>query len=145
MIHYALTCDKDHAFESWFQSAEAFDRLQAAGHIGCAVCGSVRVGKSLMAPAVRPARAGDDTAGTAGALSTPRSAVEEALAALRRQVEAHSEYVGPDFAAEARAIHEGDAPARAIYGEAHRDEARRLVEDGVPVAPLPFLPVRKAN
>ncbi|MFO1174323.1 MAG: DUF1178 family protein [Paracoccaceae bacterium] len=146
MIHYALTCDKDHAFESWFQSAEAFDRLQAAGHIGCAVCGSVRVGKSLMAPAVRPARAtGGDTAAPVGPLSTPRSAVEEALAALRRQVEENSEYVGPDFAAEARAIHDGDAPARAIYGEAHRDEARRLVEDGVPVAPLPFLPARKAN
>jgi hypothetical protein len=50
-----------------------------------------------------------------------------------------------NFAAEARRIHDGDAPERAIFGEAKPDEARRLIEDGVPVAPLPFMPVRKTN
>ncbi|MGB2894495.1 MAG: DUF1178 family protein, partial [Albidovulum sp.] len=68
-----------------------------------------------------------------------------ALAALRRQVEETSEYVGLNFAAEARAMHEGRVPERSIYGEAKADEARRLVEDGIPVAPLPFVPARKTN
>ncbi|TKA94703.1 DUF1178 family protein [Cereibacter changlensis] len=140
MIRYSLKCDQDHGFESWFQSAAAFDDLAAAGRLSCPVCGSVTVEKTLMAPAVRPARKA-----APGVLTAPGSKVEEALAALRKQVEENSEYVGLNFAAEARAIHEGDAPQRAIYGEAKLEEARRLVEDGVPVAPLPFMPPRKVN
>ena len=158
MIRYALNCDQHHQFESWFQSSEAFDRLLAAGLIGCGICGSPRVEKLLMAPAVRltpaarPARAvpapiqSHSAAETpAGPLSGAANPVELALAAMRKQVEENSEYVGLNFAAEARAIHDGDRPERAIYGEARPEDARRLIEDGVPVAPLPFLPSRKAN
>lgn len=140
MIRYALTCSQDHDFDGWFQSAEAYERLRATGHVTCTICGSAEVGKSLMAPTVRPARKAAATPITA-----PRTPVEEALAAMRRAVEENSEYVGMNFATEARAIHDGDAPERSIYGEARPDEAKRLIEDGVPVAPLPFLPRRRAN
>ena len=143
MIRYALTCANDHSFESWFQSAEAFDRLVAAGHVTCTVCGVSKVEKTLMAPSVRPGRKA--AAPDVPALSQPSTPAEQALAAMRRQVEENSEYVGLNFASEARAIHAGDAPERSIYGEARRDEARKLVEDGVPVAALPFLPARKTN
>ncbi len=143
MIRYALTCDKDHAFESWFQSAEGFDRLLGAGMVACSVCGSPTVSKSLMAPAVRPARKA--AAPAERPLAAPASAAEMALAALRRQIEDTSEYVGLNFAAEARAIHDGESPERSIYGEARVEDARRLIEEGLPVAPLPFLPARKAN
>jgi hypothetical protein len=71
--------------------------------------------------------------------------IEQAVAKLRAEVEANSDYVGVEFAAEARKIHEGEAPARAIYGEAKLDEAKALIEDGVPVLPLPFTPKRKMN
>jgi hypothetical protein len=137
MIRYDLTCDKGHAFDSWFASAAAYDRLAVAGHVACPDCGSVQVTKALMAPAVvaKPDRA----------LSTPRDPREAAIAELRAQVEANSDYVGLSFAAEARAMHEGRAPERPIHGEAKLDDARKLIEDGVPVAPLPFLPARKAN
>jgi hypothetical protein len=149
MILYALTCANDHGFDSWFQSAEAFDRLAAGGHVACAVCGSTAVDKTLMAPSVRPGRkaAGATDVASEGApsLRAPASPVEEALAAMRRQIEANSAYVGMSFAAEARAMHEGTVPERSIWGEARPDEARRLIEDGVPVAPLPFLPARKTN
>lgn len=139
MIRYTLRCARGHEFDSWFQSATAFEALKAAGHVACGLCGETSVEKALMAPAVA-------TAGAPAPLSAgPQGEVEAALAELRRQVEANSEYVGLGFAAEARAIHEGDAPARSIYGEARPDEARKLLEDGVPVAPLPFLPQRKAN
>ena len=69
----------------------------------------------------------------------------EMIAALRREIERNSDYVGDRFATEARAIHEGTAPERSIWGEARRDEAKKLVEDGIPVAPLPFTPQRKMN
>ena len=143
MIRYSLKCAQAHEFESWFQSAEAYDALRKAGHVSCAICGSAEVDKLLMAPAVRPARKAAQ--GAPAPLSQPQSEKEKALAALRAQVEANSEYVGMNFAAEARAMHDGAAPERAIYGEARPEEARKLIEDGVPVAPLPFLPRRKAN
>jgi hypothetical protein len=137
MIRYALRCDRDHGFDSWFGSAEAYDRLRAAGHVACPDCGSTEIDKALMAPNVTPSRA--------KALTTPQDPREAALAELRRKVEENSEYVGLEFATEARRIHEGEAPERAIYGEAKLDDARRLIEDGVPVAPLPFRPKQRAN
>lgn len=137
MIRYDLICDQGHGFDSWFQSAARFDALRAGGHVSCAVCGSTAVEKALMAPAV--------AVKAAGAITAPRDGREAALAALRAKVEAGSDYVGMNFVAEARAMHAGDAPERSIYGEARADEARALIEDGVPVAPLPFLPTRKAN
>lgn len=148
MIRYALSCDQDHAFESWFQSANAFDKLQGAGMIACPDCGSARVVKSLMAPQVQPARkavSGPPADSGAGPLTTPRNPREKALAELRRKVEENSEYVGMSFAAEARAIHDGEAPGRSIWGEAKPAEAKALIEDGIPVAPLPFMPQRKTQ
>lgn len=144
MIQYSLKCDDDHGFESWFASAEAFDRLRSAGQISCPVCGSMRVEKALMAPSVRPARNKAEPQATRP-LNTPVSDVEKAISELRKQVEQNADYVGLNFAAEARAIHDGKVAARSIYGEARPDEARKLIEDGVPVAPLPFLPQRKTN
>ncbi len=138
MIKYSMTCDKGHTFDGWFQSATGFDTLQSSGLVSCAVCGSAQVTKSLMAPAVRL----DKAAPLALPLSAPASAAETALAELRRKVEENSEYVGMSFASEARAIHDGDAPERSIYGETRPDEAMRLIADGIPVAPLPFMPKR---
>lgn len=148
MIRFALRCDHDHPFDSWFASAQAYDVLAAGGKLVCPVCGSVRIAKGLMAPAVtqRKSAASGDMDGTQPRpLDAPATALEQALAALRRQIEENSEYVGMNFAVEARAIHDGDAPARSIHGEARADEARKLLEDGVPVAPLPFVPPRRVN
>lgn len=144
MIRYNLKCGNDHGFESWFASAGAFDTLQRAGQVSCPVCGGKQVEKALMAPSVRPASSRPD-AEVRRPLKAPATDVEKAIAELRRQVEENADYVGLNFAAEARAIHEGAAEERSIYGEARPDEARKLLEDGVPVAPLPFLPLRKAN
>lgn len=137
MIRYDLTCDKGHAFDSWFASAAAYDRLAAAGHVACPDCGSAQVTKALMAPAVAK--------GETRALTTPRDPREQALADLRRQVEENSDYVGLSFAQQARDMHEGRIPERAIHGEAKLEEAKKLLEDGIPVAPLPFVPARKTN
>ncbi len=145
MIRYALTCARNHDFESWFQSAEAYDSLLAAGHVTCALCGTDDVRKSLMAPALRPLAGGNPTGTGTTDLMMPQGALAEKLAALKREIETNAEYVGTDFATEARAIHDGDAPSRAIYGEALREDAKKLIEDGVPVAPLPFVPQRRVN
>lgn len=139
MIRYTLKCDQGHDFESWFASGAAFDSLAAGGHLACPVCGSGKVSKALMAPSVASA---DDSARP---LATQTDSLAQKLAELRRHVEETSDYVGEDFAREARAIHLGDAPERAIWGEARPDEARALIDDGVPVAPLPFMGKARVN
>lgn len=146
MIRYTLRCAADHQFESWFQSAAAFDRLEAAGRLTCPMCGGHEVQKALMAPAVHPGRRPEGEGEVAPApLSTPASALEAAIAALRRHVEETSEYVGVNFVSEVRKMHAGTAPERSVWGEARVDEARALVEEGFPVAPLPFRPARKTS
>ena len=141
MIRYDLKCPDGHEFDSWFQSADAFEVLQTSGRLTCVVCNSVGVEKRIMAPNVRPAR----MAGEKPKLKDPRNDVEAALTEMRRQIEENADYVGLNFAAEARRMHEGSIEERSIYGEAKADEARALVEDGIPVAPLPFMPKRQTN
>ncbi|RMD48410.1 MAG: DUF1178 family protein [Alphaproteobacteria bacterium] len=138
MIRYALRCPEGHEFESWFQSAAAFDRLCESGMISCAVCGATGVEKALMAPRVAAAR--DEAGGPEGGgpLSRPAHPAEIVLRALKRHIREHTEDVGERFAEEARAIHLGEAPRRGIRGKAAPDEARALREEGIPVAPIPF-------
>lgn len=148
MIHYALKCGSGHGFDSWFQSAAAFDRLAGAGLLACAVCGGAGVEKTLMAPSVRTdgaALPAPPQSPPSQTLALPTSELEKQIAELRKKVEENSTYVGGSFVAEARAIHDGTAPERSIWGEARPEEARALMEEGIPVAPLPFLPSRKAN
>lgn len=147
MITFALKCDKDHHFDSWFQSSAAFDKLKAAGMIACPVCGSTAVEKRIMAPRVQKGQQSPQDS-KAAPPAPPRLADDpqrQAMAELRRKIEAESDYVGRDFAQEARDMHDGLVPLRAIHGEAKPEEAKKLIEDGVPVAPLPFTPGRKAN
>ena len=144
MIQFTLKCSDDHRFDSWFQSTDAFDKLMASDMITCAVCGSVEVEKAVMAPRVRASRSqSEETA--PDELSTPPNPAEQSIAALKKQVEENSEYVGLNFAAQARDMYEGTTPTRAIYGEAGPEEARKLIDEGVPVTPLPFIPRRKSN
>jgi hypothetical protein len=148
MIRYSLKCGEGHGFESWFHNADAFQALKSAGQLACPVCGNAGIEKELMAPAVLPARptgAAKPEQPERPDLSAPASELEQQIAALRRQIEENSEYVGMNFAAEARRMHSGDAPERSIHGEAKPDEARQMIEEGLPVAPLPFLPARKVN
>ena len=152
MIRFSLKCPDAHVFESWFKSSDAFDSLCKAGMITCPDCGQVTREKALMTPKV-PKKSNSAEEPPSGvpaehsthALAAPSSPAEEALVALRKEVEKNSEYVGKDFATEARAISAGDAPERSIYGEASPKEARDLAEEGIAVAPLPFTPTRKTN
>ena len=135
MIKYALTCDHDHGFEGWFGSSADYDEQAGRGLLECPLCGSGAVKKQIMAPAV---------AGTKKASpDVPpqmRSMMMEAMGKVRAHVEQNFDYVGDAFAREARDIHEGKSEERGIYGEATPKEVKGLVEDGVPVAPLPPKP-----
>lgn len=140
MIRYTLTCAEGHSFDGRFQSGDAYDTLKAAGMVSCAVCGGSQVEKGLMTPSVAT-----EGGNHKRPLTTPQTPLEQALADLRRHVEEHSHDVGLQFVQTAREMHQGQIPHRPIHGEARLDEARKLLEDGVPIAPLPFAPTRKTN
>ena len=146
MIRFALKCAKGHDFESWFSSNATFDELQAGGHVLCPKCNSSDVEKALMAPPVRASRKGAKPVDAPQPMaSSPDPEVAAAIREIREHVEKNSDYVGDKFVKEARAMHEGDAPQRSIHGEARLEEAKKLIEDGVPAVPLPFIPKQKSN
>lgn len=141
MIRYALTCEHGHGFEGWFGGSADYDDQQARGLLECPVCASKAVRKQIMAPAVAGARRSPEAARPPGT----HAMMMEAMGRIRRYVEETFDDVGDAFAREARAIHEGRSEDRGIYGQATPAEVRDLVEDGVPVAPLPPEPPKKTE
>src|SRR4051794_15122313 len=125
MIRYALVCDHEHGFEGWFGSSGDFDAQQARGLVECPMCASKAVRKQIMVPAV----AGTKRSGRDDGSPPAQAMMMEAMGKLRRHVEDNFDDVGDAFATEARAIHEGRAGDRGIYGQATSKEVRDLVED----------------
>jgi hypothetical protein len=145
MIKYALACDNGHGFESWFPDGAAYQKQAQLGLIACPECGSTRVDKAIMAPAIvgagRPERDERAAAPVPVALvDERRRALREAARTLRREIEANTDDVGAEFPKIARAIHAGETPERAIRGQATRAEVEALIDEGVDVLPMPFAP-----
>jgi hypothetical protein len=127
VIVFDLHCrDGGEIFEAWFRSNADFDEQKSAGLVQCPFCQSANVGKAPMAPSV------------------PRKGSENPLArlaAMQAEMLKDSRWVGDQFADTARAIHSGERAPEQVHGNATLDQAKSLVDEGVPVAPLP-LPVR---
>ena len=129
MIKYDLRCANGDEFEAWFASIADYDKQAEAGMVECPHCGSRRVDKAPMAPAVVTGRAKD---------ARKERAVAMAMAAkVREHIKENFDYVGDKFADEARKMHQGETDERAIWGEATPEEAEALAEEGIPASPLP--------
>lgn len=134
MIVYDVKCAKEHVFEGWFRSSEDFEKQAKARKIACPACGSTKVGRAPMAPAVKTTRElSNDEARQA------RTKAREMLVKLREQVEKNADYVGTKFPEEARKIHYGETEQRSIYGEATSEEAQALQEEGVEFGVVPWI------
>jgi hypothetical protein len=139
MIKYALGCAEGHAFESWFPDSAAYEKQRKRGFVACPECGSTEVDKAIMAPAVVGGDRGAGESGSGIVVDDRRRQTRELMLRMRREIEANTEDVGAKFPQEARAIHLGEAPERAIRGRASLEDARSLAEDGISVLPLPML------
>jgi hypothetical protein len=159
MIRYALACDQAHEFESWFPSSAAYDAQKSDGPVSCPVCGSAKVEKQIMAPALTRS---DRRVAAAPAPESPPAAPGEApqapppqpvavfserdrelramFKAFREHVEKNAEHVGERFPNEARKMHYGEIEHRSIYGQASPAEARELIEEGIEIHPFPVIP-----
>ena len=133
MIKYTLTCNNGHQFESWFSNSDSFEKLKRIGHLECAVCSSKEIEKSLMAPRITP-----NSIKEKGTLISTQSALEKEIKALKNKIKKTARDVGEDFPAEARAMHYGEKEEKPIIGKTTLKEARDLVEEGIPFAPLPW-------
>jgi hypothetical protein len=157
MIRYALRCDRDHSFESWFQSSSAYESQVKRKLVECPTCGSTKVEKAIMAPRIVKnivgRKGGEATLPVAAAPQVPTAApgpqplmmarereLRAKLKELRDHIVKNADNVGEQFPNEARKMHYGDIEHRPIYGEASVQEARELVEEGIQVAPIPVLP-----
>lgn len=130
MIVYNLRCRNAHEFEGWFKDSTAFDAQAKSGKVVCPTCNSKKVEKAIMAPAVSGAKKSNLT-------DVETKQMRQFMTGLRKYVQDNADYVGQNFAEEARKIHYGEVEHRHIYGEASLEEAKELVEEGVDVAPLP--------
>jgi hypothetical protein len=143
MIRYALQCEHGHEFEGWFGASSDYEEQRAGGLLQCPLCGSKDVRKAIMAPAVSRTKAQRTQAPPQVPDPGANEMMMQAAQAVRQHVEENFDYVGDAFAREARDIHEGRSEDRGIYGEASGSEVRKLIEDGLPVAPLPPAPPKK--
>lgn len=138
MICYDLKCDKEHGFEGWFANMAAFDAQSANGELACPVCGSLKVGKALMAPNI--ARKGSSKQSRRAAMAAPSQLeMRRFLQQVRKQVEQNSEHVGEKFPEEARKIHHGEVEQRNIYGDATPEQVEELRDEGIEIAAIPWV------
>jgi hypothetical protein len=144
MIHYQLRCDAAaHEFDGWFANSEGFESQARRGLISCPVCGDTKITRALMTPGIP--RKGEKEAPPPAAPVNPAAGgvipdtVRAALQRLREEVETNCEYVGTEFADEARRIHHGEAERRGIYGESSEDDAASLAEEGIDIARIPWV------
>jgi hypothetical protein len=151
MIHYQLQCDQGHAFDGWFPDSAAFDAQAGRRLVECPACGATSVSRALMAPALSrsreltvaappqpPARPAGPPMAVAGERIPDH--VRAALQRLRAEVERNCDYVGEQFADEARRIHNGESDVRGIYGEASPEQVEALADDGIEIGRIPWLP-----
>lgn len=161
MIVFDLKCEHGHQFEAWFRSSSAYEDQKLAGHVSCPYCESTDITKAPMAPnigaksnqkadpmpeapaapaPVAPVAAPTPVAGNQpdGKLGELVEAAEKVLAEVRTHVKENCDYVGDNFAEEARKIHYGESEERGIYGESTKEETVELMEEGIDVLPLPM-------
>jgi hypothetical protein len=157
MIRYALVCERQHNFESWFANSAAYDKQVKRGLVGCPICGSIKVDKAIMAPrlgrsgkpidmpqappeAPLPAAAPAEAPAPVAMMSSQEREFRGKLKELRDHLTRNAENVGRKFPEEARKMHYGEIEHRSIYGEASPQEAKDLHEEGIEFHPLPVLP-----
>lgn len=158
MIKYSLVCENGHEFDSWFANSDAFDVQAKRGFVECPHCRSTLVTKAIMAPRIvrtdrgpRHAEVREPTSTEAAPpvpsmpqpvalLDERQQALRQMVRELRQKIVENSVDVGSRFPEEARKMHEGETPQRSIHGQATFEEAKALVDDGIPVMPIPSLP-----
>ena len=131
MIKYKLTCkDCSYQFDSWFASSKEFEKLQISKYLNCSSCNSLNIDKSLMAPSVLNNKIRDKK----------YIEVKNKLKEYKKFIKNNFDYVGENFAYEARSVHyDNKKRKKGIYGNASKEEIKELKEEGIETEVIPWL------
>ena len=151
MIKYSLKCSEDFCsnkepFDGWFQNSSSFEKQIKAGYISCPNCGSLKVRKNLMTPSVK------NTNKMSSKINSKKIKHDElfektskqfdmmvVLRNIKKEIQKNAEFVGNNFAKEAKAIHEGKSEERAIYGQAKTKDLEELKSKNIDVIAVPWV------
>lgn len=141
MIKYRLHCPELHEFEAWFSNITNYENQTKSGHLSCPICGSSRISKAIMAPAITRSSKKSPESKISPKLDKKKSQeLGDLVRKLHTALKKNAEYVGPRFPEEARRIHYDETSPRGIYGEATSQEVSELNEEGIEVLMIPKLP-----
>ena len=151
MIKYSLKCVEDNCskqqpFDGWFQNSTSYKKQIEDGYISCPYCGSLNIKKNLMSPSLKSAKKKN--------LKTNSKNIEYnelnkktdkqidmmvVLRNLKKEIQKNADFVGKNFAKEAKAIHEGKSKERAIYGQANAKDLEELKSKNIDVINVPWV------
>jgi hypothetical protein len=141
---FNLRCSHDHRFEGWFGSEDDFASQNQRGLVECPLCADKAITRLPSAPRLNVSNLREPTAAAAEAAATEAQRQSQWMEAVR-QVMANTEDVGERFPEEARRIHYGEVQERGIRGQATREDAIALREEGIEVMALRVPPALKGS
>ena len=136
MIKYRLVCkDCDTSFDSWFSSSKEYEKVKKLKHLNCHNCNSFKVEKTLMSPNVLNSKGKIVTISKNKKFSKIKSKIKE----YQKFIKKNFNYVGDNFAYEARSIHYNkDKKSQGIYGKASSEEISDLRDEGIDTEVIPW-------
>jgi hypothetical protein len=137
MIKYNLKCKKCNLiFDSWFATSKEYDKLKKSKLLNCHSCGSLKVEKNLMAPRLLNKNK---------ILKQEKEfqkykKIKKKISEYQNFIRKNFDYVGENFAYEARSIHYNDKKKeKGIYGTASKKDLDELREEGIDAQVLPWV------
>ena len=151
MIKYSLkcvekNCNKNEPFDGWFQNSTSFEKQIEAGYISCPYCGSLNIKKNLMSPSVKSTKkinlktnSKNIKHNELNKKTNKQIDMMVVLRNLKKQIQKNADFVGKNFAEEAKAIHEGKSKERAIYGQANTKDLEELKSKNIDFINVPWV------
>ena len=137
MIKYKLICKNcETTFDSWFSSSKEYERLKKKKFLNCHICNSSNIEKTLMSPSILNSKNNVKTK----ILNKKYKQAKETIAEYQKFVKDNFDYVGENFAHEARSIHyKNKKSSKGIYGTATKEDLKALKEEGIETETLPWI------
>ena len=137
MIKYKLICKNcDYSFDSWFASSKEYEKLKRLKHLNCYSCNSLNVEKTLMSPNILNVKKNNIKI----LKDDKYIKIKNKLKEYQKFIKNNFEYVGENFAYEARSIHYNNKKkSKGIYGKVTVEEAKELKEEGIDTEIIPWI------
>jgi hypothetical protein len=137
MIKYKLICKScSNLFDSWFASSKEYEKLKKLQYINCHNCNSLNVEKSLMSPSIFNSKKINPEI----IKNEKYTKVNNKIKEYQKFIKNNFEYVGENFAYEARTIHYNEKKSpKGIYGKASIKEVKELKEEGIEAEIIPWI------